>query len=59
MIVYAIVFTAGVVYMARIATRGFDDEPAGPSDRDRRAPGSPLGAVDDKAETPEDIVAVE
>ena len=59
MVVYAIIFTAGVVYMARIATRGFDDEPAGPSDRDRRAPGSPLGSVTDKAETSDDIVAAE
>lgn len=59
MVVYAVIFTAGVVYMARIATRGFDDEPTGPTDRDRRAPGTPLGSVDDKAETPDDIVAVE
>lgn len=50
MVVYAIIFTAGVVYMARIATRGFDDEPAPPPDKKRRAPGSPLGSVDDPAE---------
>ena len=59
MIVYAIIFTAGVVYMARIATRGFDDTPPDPAGRERRPPGSPMGAVDDKAETPEDIVAAE
>jgi cytochrome d ubiquinol oxidase subunit I len=50
MIVYAIVFTAGVVYMARIALRGFDDTPAPPPESARRAPGSPLGAVDEPAE---------
>ncbi len=54
MVVYAIVFTAGVVYMGRIATRGFDDEPAGPPQEERRAPGSPLGAVDEPAKTAED-----
>ena len=54
MVVYAIVFTAGVVYMARIATRGFDDEPAGPPEEERRAPGSPMGAVDEPAKTAED-----
>ncbi len=59
MVVYAIIFTAGVVYMARIATRGFDDRPPGRPDRDRRAPGSPLGAVDEPAEAPDDIVAVD
>jgi cytochrome d ubiquinol oxidase subunit I len=48
-----------VVYMARIATRGFDDKPTDPAGRERRPPGSPMGAVDDKAETPEDIVAAE
>ena len=52
MIVYAIVFTAGTVYMARIATRGFGDDPADPPERENRAPGSALGAVDDKAEMP-------
>ncbi|MGB3626049.1 MAG: cytochrome ubiquinol oxidase subunit I, partial [Henriciella sp.] len=52
MIVYAIVFTAGSVYMARIATRGFGDDPADPPEREHRAPGSPLGSVDDKAEVP-------
>lgn len=59
MVVYAIIFTAGVVYMARIATRGFDDSPTDPSGRERRPPGSPMGAVDDKAETSDDIVAAE
>lgn len=59
MVVYAIIFTAGVVYMARIATRGFDQDPTPPSSKDRRAPGSPLGAVDDPAETSGDIVAAE
>ena len=49
MIVYAIIFTAGVIYMARIAARGFGDQP--PVVR-RRAPGSPLAAVDDPAEMP-------
>ena len=50
MVVYAIVFTAGTVYMARIATRGFiDDEPTGEG-AGRRAPGSPLGALDEPAE---------
>ncbi len=48
MVVYAIVFTAGAVYMARIATRGFDDDDA--PERPPRAPGSPLGAVDEPAE---------
>jgi cytochrome d ubiquinol oxidase subunit I len=59
MVTYAIIFTAGTVYMARIATRGFDDDPMGKPARDRRAPGSPLGAVDDPAETGEDIVTVD
>ena len=54
MIVYAIIFTAGVVYMARIATRGFDDDPPSPR---KRAPGSPLAAVDEPAEEAGDIVA--
>lgn len=57
MIVYAIIFTAGIVYMARIATRGFgpDDDPhAGES---KRASGSPMAAVEEPAEMPEDIVA--
>ena len=54
MIVYAIVFTAGVVYMARIATRGFD--PDGPPTQ-ARAPGSPLASVTDPAQTADDIVA--
>ena len=51
MIVYAIIFTAGVIYMARIAIRGFDDEPAEPPAKERRAPGTPLGSVDDPAKT--------
>ena len=59
MVTYAIIFTAGTVYMARIATRGFDDDPMGKPPRERRAPGSPLGAVDDPAETGEDIVAAD
>lgn len=50
MIVYAIIFTAGVVYMARIATRGFGDDPTDPAPKEHRAPGSPLGSVDDPAE---------
>lgn len=57
MIVYAIIFTAGVVYMARIATRGFGDDP--PPSGKRRAPGSPLGTLDDPASLPDDIVAAE
>jgi len=59
MVVYAIVFTAGVVYMARIATRGFGDDPAEPPESKRRAPGSPLGSVDEPARVPDDIVAAE
>lgn len=59
MVVYAIIFTAGVVYMARIATRGFDDDPEDPPSRERRAPGSPLGSVDDPASVPDDIVPAE
>jgi len=58
MITYAIIFTAGTVYMARIATRGFDDDPTSPKEG-RRAPGSPLGSVDDPAESGEDTVAAE
>lgn len=50
MVVYAIIFTAGVVYMARIATRGFGDDPADPPANEHRAPGSPLASVTDKAE---------
>ncbi|RIJ14052.1 cytochrome ubiquinol oxidase subunit I [Henriciella mobilis] len=59
MVVYAIVFTAGSVYMARIATRGFTDDPTDTPRGERRAPGSPLGAVDDPAEElpPETAVA--
>ncbi|MDA8708719.1 cytochrome ubiquinol oxidase subunit I [Hellea sp.] len=49
-IVYAIIFTAGVIYMMRIATSGFNDKPAAPVKDGRRAPGSPLGAVTDMAE---------
>ncbi len=52
MVVYAIIFTAGVVYMIRIATRGFDDAPTGSPQEEHRAPGSPLGAVDDPAVVP-------
>ena len=52
MVVYAIIFTAGAVYMARIATRGLDDEPTDPPGREHRAPGTPLGSVDDPAEMP-------
>lgn len=59
MVVYAIVFTAGVVYMSRIATRGFDDDPAAPPEKERRAPGTPLGSVNEPAELPSDIVAAE
>lgn len=47
MVVYAIIFTAGVVYMARIATRGFVDDGHEPP---ARAPGSPLGIVTEPAE---------
>ena len=50
MAVYATIFTAGVVYMIRIMTRGFDDEPASPAKEEKRAPGSPLGAVHEPAE---------
>ncbi len=50
MVVYAIIFTAGVIYMARIATRGFDDDPTDPPAREHRAPGSALASVTDKAE---------
>ena len=50
MVVYAIIFTAGVIYMARIATRGFDDDPTDPPVREHRAPGSALASVTDKAE---------
>jgi cytochrome d ubiquinol oxidase subunit I len=52
MIVYAIIFTAGTIYMARIATRGFGDDPADPPVREHRAPGTPFGSVDDPAEVP-------
>ncbi|WP_425410482.1 cytochrome ubiquinol oxidase subunit I [Hyphococcus sp.] len=54
MIVYAIIFTAGVIYMARIATRGFDDDVTDPPEKEGRAPGTPMGSVDDPADTPED-----
>lgn len=47
MIVYAIIFTAGTIYMGRIATRGFTDDGYEPP---ARAPGSPLAAVVDPAE---------
>ncbi len=50
MIVYAIVFTAGTVYMARIATRGFNDDVTDPPKREHRAPGTPMGSVKEKAE---------
>jgi cytochrome d ubiquinol oxidase subunit I len=59
MVVYAIVFTAGVVYMARIATRGFGDDPSPPTDNRKRAPGTPLGSVDEPAKVTSDIVAAE
>ncbi len=52
MVVYAIIFTAGVIYMARIATRGFDDDPTDDVHSEKRAPGSALGSVDDMAEMP-------
>ena len=51
MVVYAIVFTAGSIYMARIATRGFKDDAPEPPEREHRAPGSPLAAVEEPAET--------
>ena len=61
MIVYAIIFTAGIIYMARIATRGFDDAPAEPpaggGASGRRAPGTPMGVIDEPAESADDIVA--
>ncbi len=53
MVVYAIIFTAGVIYMARIATRGFDDDPTDDAHSEKRAPGSALGSVDDMAEMPD------
>ena len=56
MTVYAIIFTAGTIYMARIATRGFDDLPPEAGSGERRAPGSPLGAVDDPAQKPTDTI---
>lgn len=59
MVIYAIIFTAGVVYMARIATRGFGPDDAPSADTPKRAPGSPLSAVDDPAQVPDDIVAVD
>lgn len=52
MIVYAIIFTAGTVYMARIATRGFDPDGADQVPDRSRAPGSPLSAISDPAEVP-------
>tara|TARA_R110000868_G_scaffold2321_6_gene17277 strand:+ start:8106 stop:9509 length:1404 start_codon:yes stop_codon:yes gene_type:complete len=48
MLVYAIIFTAGSVYMARIATRRYADDSA--ADAGHRAPGSPMGSVDEPAE---------
>ena len=45
MVVYAIIFTAGAIYMARIATRGFADDTPTPN----RAPGSPLGSISEPA----------
>lgn len=59
MVVYAIIFTAGVVYMARIATRGFGDDPTDPAPKENRAPGSAFGSVDDKAETSADTIATD
>lgn len=58
MLVYAIIFTAGTVYMARIATRGFGDDPTPPPKQAHRAPGSALASVDDPAETAEDDILV-
>ncbi len=55
MVVYAIIFTAGVIYMARIATRGFEDDMPDPPEGAARAPGSPLAAVDLPAELPTEI----
>ncbi|MAK63073.1 MAG: cytochrome ubiquinol oxidase subunit I [Ponticaulis sp.] len=55
MVVYAIIFTAGVVYMARIATRGFGDDVTDPPPKENRAPGSAFGSVDDKAEQSGDV----
>ncbi len=59
MLVYAIVFTAGAIYMARIATRGFGDDRSPPAGERRRAPGSPLGSVGDPAQLTGDIAAAE
>ena len=59
LVVYAIIFTAGVVYMARIATRGFGTDEEIPPGRDQRAPGTPLGAVDDPAELPGNVSPAE
>ncbi|MBC6403454.1 MAG: cytochrome ubiquinol oxidase subunit I [Hyphomonadaceae bacterium] len=50
MVVYAIIFTAGVIYMFRIMTKGFDDEANDPPKESGRAPGSPLASVRDMAE---------
>ena len=55
MVVYAIIFTAGTIYMARIATRGFVEEPPEPPQPERRAPGTAMGAVDELAELPPEI----
>ncbi|WP_300395952.1 cytochrome ubiquinol oxidase subunit I [Henriciella sp.] len=52
MIVYAIIFTAGTIYMARIATRGFEDDAPEPPEYEHRPPGWSLGAVDEPAEVP-------
>ncbi|MHA6287696.1 cytochrome ubiquinol oxidase subunit I [Maricaulis sp. CAU 1757] len=54
MIVYAIIFTAGSVYMVRIATRGFGDQPTPGPEQAKRAPGTPLGSVGDPAECPDE-----
>jgi cytochrome d ubiquinol oxidase subunit I len=59
MVVYAIIFTAGTVYMARIATRGFIDSEPDSVRQALRAPGSPMGVLTDPAEVPDDIVASE
>lgn len=59
MTVYAIIFTAGIIYMIRIALRGFDETPATPPSRpsgQSRAPGTALGIVDDPAEKTGDVL---
>jgi cytochrome d ubiquinol oxidase subunit I len=51
MVVYAVVFTAGAIYILRLLAQGPDLRPEAPATDLPRAPGSPLAATTDEAKS--------